>query len=97
MTPVMSSAIERALEYMDSPGHRASRCRRHVFIGSCTNGRIEDLRVAGTFCEAATRRHAPDGCAGSARRLQAESEGLDQVFLEAGSEWRGAGCSMCLE
>jgi 3-isopropylmalate/(R)-2-methylmalate dehydratase large subunit len=70
-----------------------------VFVGSCTNGRIEDLRAA---AEVIKGHQVADGTRmlvvpGSARvRLQAESEGLDLVFKEAGAEWRGAGCSMCL-
>ena len=70
-----------------------------VFIGSCTNGRIEDLRAA---AEVIQGRHVADSVRmlvvpGSARvRLQAESEGLDVVFKDAGAEWRAAGCSMCL-
>ncbi len=94
-------AIERALEYMDlTPGTPLRDVAVDtVFIGSCTNGRIEDLRVAADILRGRTVK---DGMRlmvvpGSARvRLQAESEGLDQVFLEAGGEWRGAGCSMCL-
>ena len=94
-------AIERALEYMDlAPGTPLRNVAVDtVFIGSCTNGRIEDLRVAADILRG---RKVKDGMRlmvvpGSARvRLQAESEGLDQVFLEAGGEWRGAGCSMCL-
>jgi 3-isopropylmalate/(R)-2-methylmalate dehydratase large subunit len=70
-----------------------------VFLGSCTNGRIEDLRAAASILEgkkiASTLRMLV--VPGSARvRLQAESEGLDKVFLSAGAEWRNAGCSMCL-
>jgi 3-isopropylmalate/(R)-2-methylmalate dehydratase large subunit len=91
----------RALEYM---GLQAGTPLRDVhvdtvFIGSCTNGRIEDLRAAAGVIEG---RHVADGVRmlvvpGSARvRLQAESEGLDQVFTAAGAEWRLAGCSMCL-
>ena len=94
-------AIERALEYMDlTPGTPLRDIAIDtVFIGSCTNGRIEDLRVAADVLRGRT---ISDGLRlmvvpGSARvRLQAESEGLDQVFIEAGGEWRGAGCSMCL-
>ena len=70
-----------------------------VFLGSCTNGRIEDLRAAAGRDQGPPRRRlGPDaGRPGSARvRLQAESEGLDVVFKEAGAEWRAAGCSMCL-
>ncbi len=94
-------AIERALEYMDlTPGTPLRDISIDtVFIGSCTNGRIEDLRVAADVLRGRT---IADGLRllvvpGSARvRLQAESEGLDKVFLDAGAEWRGAGCSMCL-
>ena len=70
-----------------------------VFLGSCTNGRIEDLRAAAEIIKG--KQVAPDTrrlvVPGSARvRLEAEGEGLDQIFLEAGAEWRSAGCSMCL-
>jgi 3-isopropylmalate/(R)-2-methylmalate dehydratase large subunit len=70
-----------------------------VFIGSCTNGRIEDLRAAAAVLQG---RRKADGVRvlvvpGSVRvRLQAEAEGLDKVFADFGAEWRGAGCSMCL-
>jgi 3-isopropylmalate/(R)-2-methylmalate dehydratase large subunit len=91
----------RALEYM---GLQAGTPLRDVhvdtvFLGSCTNGRIEDLRAA---AEVIQGRQVADGVRmlvvpGSARvRLQAEDEGLDQVFTAAGAEWRLAGCSMCL-
>jgi len=70
-----------------------------VFLGSCTNGRIEDLRAAASIVKGRTK--APTVrmlvVPGSARvRLQAEAEGLDQVFKDFGAEWRNAGCSMCL-
>ncbi|MDQ6934645.1 MAG: aconitase family protein, partial [Actinomycetota bacterium] len=70
-----------------------------VFVGSCTNGRIEDLRAAAEVIKG--RRVADETrllvVPGSVRvRLQAEQEGLDKVFTAAGGEWRGAGCSMCL-
>jgi 3-isopropylmalate/(R)-2-methylmalate dehydratase large subunit len=70
-----------------------------VFLGSCTNGRIEDLRAAAAVLSG---RRVADGVRmlvvpGSVRvRLAAEAEGLDQVFTRAGAQWRGAGCSMCL-
>ena len=70
-----------------------------VFLGSCTNGRIEDLRAA---AEVIRGRRKAEGLRmlvvpASARvRLQAEAEGLDRVFREFGAEWRNAGCSMCL-
>ncbi len=94
-------AAERALEYM---GLTAGTPLREVpvdtvFVGSCTNGRIEDLRAV---AEVVRGRHVAEGVRmlvvpGSVRvRLAAEAEGLDQVFLAAGAEWRGAGCSMCL-
>ena len=92
---------EKALEYM---GLEAGTPMRQVkvdtvFVGSCTNGRIEDLRAA---AEVVKGRHVAADTRllvvpGSVRvRLQAEEEGLDVVFKEAGGEWRGAGCSMCL-
>jgi 3-isopropylmalate/(R)-2-methylmalate dehydratase large subunit len=70
-----------------------------VFIGSCTNSRIEDLRIA---AEVVRGRHVADDMRGLvvpgsvAVKLQAEQEGIDKVFADAGFEWRGAGCSMCL-
>ena len=99
--PVDRSAAERALTYMDL---RAGTPMREikvdtVFLGSCTNGRIEDLRLAASVLKG---KKIADGVRmlvvpGSARvRLQAEDEGLDQVFLDFGAEWRAAGCSMCL-
>jgi 3-isopropylmalate/(R)-2-methylmalate dehydratase large subunit len=94
-------AIEKALEYMDlEPGTPMRDIPVDtVFVGSCTNGRIEDLRAAagvikGQHVAPSTRLLVVPG---SVRvRLQAEEEGLDVVFKEAGGEWRGAGCSMCL-
>jgi 3-isopropylmalate/(R)-2-methylmalate dehydratase large subunit len=94
-------AAERALEYMDLKAGTPLRqiAVDTVFIGSCTNGRIEDLRAAASVVEG---RHKADSVRvlvvpGSARvRLQAEAEGLDKVFTEFGAEWRNAGCSMCL-
>ena len=94
-------AAERALEYMDLvPGTPLKDIRVDtVFMGSCTNGRIEDLRAFASVLEGRTKH--PDVrvlvVPGSARvRLQAEQEGLDKVFLDFGAEWREAGCSMCL-
>ena len=94
-------SAEKALEYMDlTPGTPMRDVEVDtVFVGSCTNGRIEDLRLAAEVVKG--RRVAPDTrllvVPGSVRvRLQAEAEGLDKVFTEAGGEWRGAGCSMCL-
>ncbi len=95
------SAAERAIEYMDlTPGTPlADIAVDTVFLGSCTNGRIEDLRAAAAIIGG--RAVAPSVrmlvVPGSVRvRLQAESEGLDKVFTDAGAEWRHAGCSMCL-
>ncbi|HEY1133309.1 MAG TPA: 3-isopropylmalate dehydratase large subunit [Nocardioides sp.] len=94
-------AAEKALAYM---GLEAGTPLREVkvdtvFVGSCTNGRIEDLRAAADVVKG--RRVAADTrllvVPGSVRvRLQAEEEGLDVIFKDAGAEWRGAGCSMCL-
>jgi 3-isopropylmalate/(R)-2-methylmalate dehydratase large subunit len=95
------AAAERALEYMGLEAGTPLRDIRvdTVFVGSCTNGRIEDLRAAASVVKG---RKVADGVRmlvvpGSARvRLQAEQEGLDAVFTEAGAEWRLPGCSMCL-
>ena len=94
-------ATERALEYMGlQPGVRLTDiCIDKVFIGSCTNARMEDLRMAAQFIRG---RKVIDGVEaivvpGSGLvKLQAEQEGVDQIFREAGFEWRDAGCSMCL-
>jgi 3-isopropylmalate/(R)-2-methylmalate dehydratase large subunit len=95
------ASAERALEYM---GLTAGTPLKEiaidtVFLGSCTNGRIEDLRSAAAIVKgkkiASTLRMLV--VPGSARvRLEAEAEGLDKVFIDAGAEWRNAGCSMCL-
>jgi 3-isopropylmalate/(R)-2-methylmalate dehydratase large subunit len=94
-------AARRALEYMGlEPGTPISAISVDVvFIGSCTNGRIEDLRAAAKVFKG--RKTASNVQAlvvpGSEEvRHQAEAEGLDRIFLEAGAEWRQAGCSMCL-
>ena len=95
------AAAERALVYMGlEPGTPIREIEvARVFIGSCTNSRIEDLRAAAAVVEG--RRVHPSVRAmvvpGSAQvKAQAESEGLDRVFEAAGFEWRRAGCSMCL-
>jgi 3-isopropylmalate/(R)-2-methylmalate dehydratase large subunit len=94
-------AAERALEYMAlEPGTPIEKIAvDRVFVGSCTNGRIEDLREAARFLKGRQ-------VAGSVRAMvvpgsqsvkrQAEQEGLDQIFRQAGFEWRESGCSMCL-
>jgi 3-isopropylmalate/(R)-2-methylmalate dehydratase large subunit len=94
-------AAAKALEYMDlKPGTPMRDIHVDtVFLGSCTNGRIEDLRAAAGVIEGRTVAEGTRMLVvpGSGRvRLQAESEGLDVVFKQAGAEWRGAGCSMCL-
>lgn len=94
-------ATERALDYMGLPPGIPIRDIQidRVFIGSCTNSRIEDLRVAARFVKG--KRVAPSVKAmvvpgsGLVKR-QAEEEGLDRIFREAGFEWREPGCSMCL-
>ncbi len=94
-------AATKALEYMDLAAGTPMReiAVDTIFLGSCTNGRIEDLRAAAAvikghkIADSVRMLVVP----GSARvRLQAEDEGLDIVFKEAGAEWRAAGCSMCL-
>jgi 3-isopropylmalate/(R)-2-methylmalate dehydratase large subunit len=94
-------AAEQALAYMGlTPGTPLREIEVDtVFLGSCTNGRIEDLRTAaellrGKHIDPSTRMLVVPGSVGV--KLQAEAEGLDRVFTEAGAEWRGAGCSMCL-
>lgn len=99
--PNERAAAERALEYMDlTPGTPLKEVPVDaVFMGSCTNSRIEDLRA---FASIIQGKKKADGVRvmvvpGSARvRLEAEAEGLDQVIKDFGAEWRFAGCSMCL-
>jgi 3-isopropylmalate/(R)-2-methylmalate dehydratase large subunit len=99
--PTDRAAVRRALEYMGlAPGTPLREIAiDRVFIGSCTNGRIEDLRAAAAVVRG--HRVAPAVSAmvvpGSMRvKRQAEAEGLDQVFRDAGFDWRQPGCSMCL-
>jgi 3-isopropylmalate/(R)-2-methylmalate dehydratase large subunit len=95
------AAAQRALTYMGLEGGARLRdiAVDTVFIGSCTNGRIEDLRAVADVLRG---RHVAEGVQvlvvpGSAQvKSAAEAEGLDQVFTAAGAQWRGAGCSMCL-
>jgi len=94
-------AAERALTYMGLTAGTPLKSIKvdTVFLGSCTNGRIEDLRAAAEVLKG--KKIAPNTrmlvVPGSARvRLQAEGEGLDKVFIDFGAEWRNAGCSMCL-
>ena len=95
------AAAERALEYMDlEPGTPLKDVAVDaVFMGSCTNSRIEDLRAFASIVRGRTKAEGVRVMVvpGSARvRLEAEAEGLDKVFTEFGAEWRFAGCSMCL-
>ena len=99
--PSKRAAAQRSLDYMGlTPGTAMQDVSvQHVFIGSCTNSRIEDLRAAAAVADG---RHVADGVramvvpgSGLVKR-QAEAEGLDRVFLSAGFEWREPGCSMCL-
>ncbi|MNH99683.1 3-isopropylmalate dehydratase large subunit [compost metagenome] len=94
-------AAEKAIEYMGiTPGTPITELKvDYVFIGSCTNGRIEDLRAAAEVARG--YKVSSDLTAivvpGSGRvKIQAEKEGLDKIFTDAGFEWRDAGCSMCL-
>jgi 3-isopropylmalate/(R)-2-methylmalate dehydratase large subunit len=94
-------AWERSLEYMDLAPGTAMRdvTIDKVFIGSCTNGRIEDLREAAKITDGhkvAASVHAMVVPGSGLVKLQAEEEGLDQIFIDAGFEWREPGCSMCL-
>jgi len=91
--------MERALGYMAlAPGTRLTDIAiDRVFIGSCTNGRIEDLRAVAGVVKGRQARVAAMIVPGSALvKAQAEAEGLDTIFREAGFEWRDAGCSMCV-
>ncbi|MCX6485757.1 MAG: 3-isopropylmalate dehydratase large subunit [Rhodoluna sp.] len=99
--PNERAAAERALEYMDLKAGTPMKSIQvdTVFLGSCTNSRIEDLRAAAAVLKG--RKKADHirmlVVPGSARvRIEAEAEGLDQVFKDFGAEWRFAGCSMCL-
>ena len=100
--PVKRDSIERALKYMGLRANQPITTIRldRVFIGSCTNSRIEDLRAAAEVARgrkvAASVKQALVVPGSGLVKAQAEAEGLDQVFLEAGFEWREPGCSMCL-
>jgi 3-isopropylmalate/(R)-2-methylmalate dehydratase large subunit len=102
--PVKRDAIERALKYMALEPNTPMQSIKpdKIFIGSCTNARIEDLRAAAYVVKTLGRRVAPNirlamVVPGSGLvKAQAEREGLDKVFLDAGFQWREPGCSMCL-
>lgn len=99
--PIEKESARKALDYMGlKPGEKLADIPvNHVFIGSCTNGRIEDLRSAahiarnGKVAQDVTAIVVPGS---GAVKIQAEAEGLDKVFTDAGFEWRLPGCSMCL-
>ncbi|MCD4863466.1 MULTISPECIES: 3-isopropylmalate dehydratase large subunit [Pseudomonas] len=100
--PVKRGSIERALKYMGLKANQpiTDIVLDRVFIGSCTNSRIEDLRAAAAVAKgrkvAATLKQALVVPGSGLVKAQAEREGLDKVFIEAGFEWREPGCSMCL-
>ena len=100
--PVRADGMRRALDYMGLEAGTPITAIKpdHVFIGSCTNGRIEDLRAA---AEVARGRKVAESIVQALVvpgtglvKQQAEEEGLDKIFIEAGFEWREPGCSMCL-
>lgn len=99
--PARRERMRRSLDYMAlTPGTPFSEITiDRVFIGSCTNGRIEDLRLAAAMLDG---RRVAAGVSGivvpgsTGVRLQAEAEGLDRIFRDAGFEWRDSGCSMCV-
>ena len=100
-SPADREATERALHYMDlQPGTPIEQISLdRVFIGSCTNSRIGDLRAAAKVVEGRKVASGVDAMVvpGSQQvKAQAEAEGLDRVFRDAGFDWRVAGCSMCL-
>ncbi|MFT3761485.1 MAG: 3-isopropylmalate dehydratase large subunit [Pseudoxanthomonas sp.] len=100
--PVKKDSIQRALKYMGLQANQPITTIRldRVFIGSCTNSRIEDLRAAAEVAKgrkvAATVKQALVVPGSGLVKAQAEKEGLDKIFVEAGFEWREPGCSMCL-
>ncbi|PPR22201.1 MAG: 3-isopropylmalate dehydratase large subunit [Alphaproteobacteria bacterium MarineAlpha10_Bin3] len=97
--PVKRKSLEGALAYMDlKPGTRMTDIAvDKVFIGSCTNGRIEDLRIAAKVAKGRRAAVATLIVPGSTLvKRQAEAEGLDRIFIDAGMEWRESACSMCV-
>ncbi len=100
--PVKQDAITRALHYMGLHAHQPITSIRldRIFIGSCTNARIEDLRAAAAVANgrkvAASIKQALVVPGSGLVKAQAEREGLDKIFIDAGFEWREPGCSMCL-
>ena len=100
--PIKRGSIERALSYMGLEADQAITDINldRVFIGSCTNSRIEDLRDAAAIAQgnkvADSVKQAMVVPGSGLVKQQAEAEGLDKIFIEAGFEWRDPGCSMCL-
>ena len=100
--PIKRDSIRRALQYMGLSANQpiTEIALDRVFIGSCTNSRIEDLRAAAQVAKgrkvAANVREAMVVPGSGLVKAQAEAEGLDKIFIEAGFEWREPGCSMCL-
>lgn len=100
--PIKREGIERALKYMGLAANQKITDIQldRVFIGSCTNGRIEDLRDAAAVVKgrkvASSLKQAMVVPGSGLVKVQAEQEGLDKIFIEAGLEWRDPGCSMCL-
>lgn len=100
-TEAKRTAMRRALDYMGlEPGTKMTDIPvDNVFIGSCTNSRIEDLRIAADIVrgkQIPSHVEAMVSPGSSLIKRQAEAEGLDKTFIEAGFEWRESGCSMCL-
>lgn len=94
-----AQSVEDALDYMQLSAGRPIEGTPidQVFVGSCTNGRIEDLRIAAAVLAGRTAKVPGLISPGSAQvKTQAEQEGLDKVFIDAGLEWASPGCSMCV-
>jgi len=99
--PLKRQAMERSLQYMGlTPGTPLQEVKiERAFIGSCTNGRIEDMRAAAAVAKGRKVAEGVNALVVPGSGLvkeQAEAEGLDRIFIEAGFEWREPGCSMCL-
>ena len=100
-TPETQQQLQRKLDYMDiAPGQPIESIRiDKVFIGSCTNGRLEDLRAAAAIAkgrQVAAHVEAMIVPGSTRTKLLAEAEGLDRIFIAAGFQWRHSGCSMCV-
>jgi 3-isopropylmalate/(R)-2-methylmalate dehydratase large subunit len=100
-TPAQKASIQEALDYMKLPGGRPIKGTRIdvAFVGSCTNGRLSDFREVAKFIKGKHVAKSVKAIAVPGSQIvdvMARNEGLDKVFTEAGFEWRGAGCSMCL-